>query len=360
MRKSGKNRVDKEAFTLVEVLIALVSMSIIIGLCIAIISAGGRSLNQEAVNTSILGTGYENMNYMSREIQSAVALKVSEDGKKLYIRSSGVQAVVGGKPYYDIRYEIRPINNSKLGELVLSTGNTATAKEIKVATLIYDESRFTAENGSQYVDLWGTGNATANELKSLVLPGECRVLHISKPGAGWIALEVSGINLSAAHLLDKNGGPGIVVVPNEDVKALNGVVNSISEYRIQMQPDFSDSNGLTGTGYSDSVAANGTIGGFKVASGKTACRFYYDDIWVAVYAPVNYTTGTSGTEIPDISRILWDTSGYKNQSVGIKLELARNVKDEKNTSSTTLQFSVCARNDDVQPLVVSNADWSNK
>ena len=88
MRKSSNNGAKKQAFTLVEVLVALVSMSIIIGLCITIISAGGRLLNQEAVNTSILGTGYENMNYMSREIQSAVALKVSEDGKKLYIRSS--------------------------------------------------------------------------------------------------------------------------------------------------------------------------------------------------------------------------------------------------------------------------------
>lgn len=126
----------KKGFTLIEVLVAgsIMSMAVMAGISIMVLCSSTLFAGQlETGNRAKL---YDNIYYITREVQSAEGIRVSSDGKKLQIKQIGSSG-------YNLEYSIQ--NRTPTAELRFN--------DKKILDVVYEKCRFSIEGNSIKLDL---------------------------------------------------------------------------------------------------------------------------------------------------------------------------------------------------------------
>ena len=145
---------NKVAFTVSEVLVATVSISLIITMCCAMMSTMSGTVLSEYNNVDNRDSMYSNLNYITREIQSAEAVKISSGGKKISIRQKGTDF-----DEYTVNYEIK--DGEPFGGLYISGRSGVSDK--KVMDLEYEGSSFSANSGTEYINFSSYDSSSKKE-----------------------------------------------------------------------------------------------------------------------------------------------------------------------------------------------------
>ena len=133
----------KEAFTLPEVLIACTILSVITLLAVLVIGKMSGALFTGQIESENRISLSETVFYLTREIQSAESVKISDSGKKLEIKQHGSSA-------YSLCYEIK--EGYPTGSL--------SFKDKKMLDVSFAESSFETTDGKVIITLSVLENST--------------------------------------------------------------------------------------------------------------------------------------------------------------------------------------------------------
>ena len=132
----------RPAFTLVELLTSCICIGIITVVCVNLLVTSSTAVSLGIKNTDTRERAYTNISFISKEIESAEYIKISEGGKKLSIRQTDVGAGRPADPYeegfFDTIYEIQ--DGYPCGGLYQVP--TSGGKGQKLIDLDYDRSYF--------------------------------------------------------------------------------------------------------------------------------------------------------------------------------------------------------------------------
>ncbi|NCU32085.1 MAG: hypothetical protein EOM23_03950 [Candidatus Moranbacteria bacterium] len=120
----------KKAFTLIEVLMSSGILLMVVGIGISILHLMSLTLYEGQIETANKSSLNDTVYYISREIQSAQGIKITEDGKNLKIMQRGSED-------YNLVYTVT--KNYPVGYLAF--------KEKRLLDLEYETSGFSYENG---------------------------------------------------------------------------------------------------------------------------------------------------------------------------------------------------------------------
>ena len=126
----------KKGFTLPEMLLACTMLAVITLSAISVIAMMSGSLFTSQIESENRLSLSETVFYITREIQSAEGVKISESGKKLEIKEHG-------SGDYDLCYEIK--EDYPTGELIF--------KSKKMLDVDFNESRFESMDGKIIITL---------------------------------------------------------------------------------------------------------------------------------------------------------------------------------------------------------------
>lgn len=133
----------KKAFTLPEILVACTILSVITLSAVIVMGMMSGSLFTSQIESKNRTNLSETVFYLTREIQSAEGVKISESGKKLEIKQHGSSG-------YNLCYEIK--EGYPTGELAF--------KDKKMLDVDFTESKFETTDGKVIITLSVLENST--------------------------------------------------------------------------------------------------------------------------------------------------------------------------------------------------------
>ena len=308
----------KRAFTLTEVLIAMTSVSMIIMLCYAMLSTTSKTIVSEYNNVDNRDALYSNINYITREIQSAEAIKVMNNGKELHIRQVGTDS-----DDYTIRYEIREGN--PFGALYIS--NTDGSNSSKLMDIVYETSKFDANSGREEIGFSSydsTSNDKTEDDKSNIGNFK-RVTVLEKSGTSSMRLHFSELDLNTSDFvfvydkksLDKDGGYEALM----SAKYADFVSARFDEHLIGQYNAVSD---LT-SGYTD--------------------WFELDAVYVVV---ISNSSDSTGSYLLDYFEYDNTTNNFGSNTVKINFDIVKDPNEKINPVIQNHQLTVSSRNSQFQ------------
>lgn len=308
----------KRAFTLTEVLIAMTSVSMIIMLCYAMLSTTSKTIVSEYNNVDNRDALYSNINYITREIQSAEAIKVMNNGKELHIRQVGTDS-----DDYTIRYEIR--DGNPFGALYIS--NTDGSNSSKLMDLVYETSKFDANSGREEIGFssYESNSNDKTEDDKSYIGNFKRVTVLEKSGTSSIRVHFSELDLNTADFvliydkksLDKDGG-----------------------YEALMSATYGD---LMGTRFDEHL-----VGAYSRLSDLTSGYtdwFETDALYVVVIAG---SENSSGSYLLDYFEYDNTTNNFGSNTVNINFDIVKDPNEKINTVIQNHKLTVSSRNSHFQ------------
>ena len=320
----------KKAFTLTEVLVSSLSVSLIMIICLALMRTSSLTLTGEFINSDNRRAIEENVSYITREIQSAEKMSIEDNGKVLRIRKVGTSEGDTGasSDRYTIKYEIK--DGDPCGGLYITSGG---GSEKKLMDVDYENSNFSGNKDS--IDINFTSDETCIRSTGQSMPGTRYIKHYSRLGATNSRLSMSRLQIPAgcymiifdSHALDNYGG--LEGLMSNRRKVGTRFVNSFAYYG-----DPSDSHYQ----YTSAEIARYT----NCNLSNVTLNLNSDDIVIMFYSKAMGDCNFS------IDKMLFDSdNGIGNNTVNIDL---KTVKDPRNfpLQYSDFKLSVSSRNKDCE------------
>ena len=309
----------KSAFTIVEVLVATISISLIISLCCAMMATMSNTVVSEYNNVDNRDSLYDNLSYITREIQSAEAVKLSNGGKKISIRQKGTDF-----DEYTVNYEIK--DGEPFGGLYISGKSGGEGK--KIMDLDYAGSSFSANSGTEYVNFTSYDNSGKLEGYSSYYK---KFIEINRTGTSKMRLHFKRINMESSYdcviVLDKRKVDKYIENNNYDITAYELINNAtLSE--------------IKGTIYT-------AAGLEKISSGTNLYSNWYNTDSLYVIAVSDSSIHRDGYDL-DYFQYDNSTNDFGKNSVDVKLKVVKDPSRVFDPVIMDYNMTVSSRNSNLQ------------
>lgn len=310
---------NKAAFTITEVLVATISISLIITMCCAMMSTMSSTVVSEYNNVDNRDALYSNLSYITREIQSAEAVKLSNGGKKISIRQKGTDF-----DEYTVNYEIK--DGEPFGGLYISGRSGGDGK--KIMDLDYTGSSFSANSGTEYVNFSSYDSSTKKEGYTSYYK---KFTEISRLGTSKIRIHFPKINMESTYdtvlILDKRKLDKYIETKGYDITSYELINNAtLSE--------------LKGVIYTNAGLA-------KVSSGTNYYTSWFNTDSVYIVAVSDSSVHNAGYEI-DYFQYDNTTNAFGKNTVDINLRVIKDPSRVFDPVIMDYNITVASRNSNLQ------------
>lgn len=322
----------KRAFTLVEVLVSSLSVSLILTVCLALMRTSSVTLTGEFINADNRSAVEENVSYMTREIQSAESIRISNGGKEMSIRKVGTDEGADGNNY-TIKYEIR--DGSPCGGLYITSGGSS---EKKLMDVDYNDSSFS--NNKDSIEIGFNSDNVTMSGSNITIPKTRYIKHFSRLGAANTRLNISRLKIPSNCYL--------VIFDNHELDNLGGLRALYDNLRVM---SLGDGNNRVVTGYAESSNPGDTHYTYSTAeiARYTGCDL--SNVQVSLGSDdivIMFVSNVAEECIFNIDSMSFDSAnGIGDNTVNVNIKM---VKDPRNQPLTYTDFklSVSSRNSECE------------